>query len=251
MNWQQPGTGWPQPHPGLMSPEQLNAPVRFRARAVSNWAVAGFVMLAFGLVALSLGYTDHTSDIFKANIFRVVSTLFFAIAGVCAAVVGVFVWITLAALKRRAQYWQPPLNRDFVSISTMHVWPVRNITGPVVALAETGVTGSARYVWFATCALWPLGLIWAIVGDSALTNFQSGVVLCLAFATTAITARTLALALEPESGRRQVMLGRQAPQPGFWSRGIIEPATSAKAELTMVTPPLDDSIEKLFIKEND
>lgn len=161
----------------------------------------------------------------------------------------------LRALHRRAQAYQPKLERSAKDVRAMHYWPLRNIPGPVTILAETGVSaalGPGRFIWYVTCTLWPIALVSLIrytIGVERLFQAaqQSSVLLILAFGATAFTARALAQILAPEDTSRAVPVGSTArdTEPAFWSKGLIAVEHSTPPA-KIIDPPIDDVVDDYY-----
>lgn len=203
-----------------------DALVRRRADICYAWSVAGAGLFAVFSVCVWLSILSPGDDLFLAFLGEAAGWII-GLCGMIAVIgLGVSVQQTLQVLRDRALYAQPPLSRTATDIQTMHMWPVRNIVGPVVALAESGVDavkGPGRLVWYLTCLLWPLALIWFVAADVTRTGFQAGIITTLAFSATAVTARLLRYVLAPEEVHRHIPAGagREHVEPGFWARGFI------------------------------
>lgn len=200
--------------------------VRKRADSVFRWAMSGAGVFAAFTVFIWMSILSPGQDLVVSLLGEFGAWAF----GLCGMVsltgLGFSVYKTLQVLRDRATYARPLLSRTATDVRTMHMWPVRNITGPVVALAETGVTAvmrPGRFIWYLACVLWPLATGWFIAADVSRTYFQAGIITVLACVTTALTARLLRYVLAPEEVHRNIPVGagRERTQPGFWSKGFI------------------------------
>lgn len=220
---------------GATPPAVADEVVRKRADTVYRWAVSGAGLFAIFAVFVWLSVLSPGKDL-------VVSLLGEAgawVVGLCGTIsvigLGYSVYKTLQAMRDRATYARPLLSRTATEIHTMHLWPVKNITGPVMALKESGSTavmGPGRIFWYLSCVLWPVAAGWFIAADVARTYFQAGIITVLAFITTGITARLLNHILAPEEVHRHIPVGtgREKIEPGFWSKGFIPSENADKAE---------------------
>ncbi|MFC3850655.1 hypothetical protein ACFORJ_10825 [Corynebacterium hansenii] len=224
-----------------------------RAVAGRRWAIVTAAFFGLGAFATWGSFQSPGGSPLLSFLLGPLAVMLYFFAVVSSAVLGAYVISTLRALADRARRWQPPLARSHRTIGAMHLWPGRNVAGPVVILAETGVRGIGQWAWFATCALWPLALVSVVWSDSALGVFRTGVLATIAAVATAVTAASLARALSPPDPRRMVP-GAEATvddiddpdgteQP-FWSRGLI--TTRRPNAPKTVVPPIDDSITSLY-----
>lgn len=246
----------PPPLPGFPPPRPQRTPAELaagRAKMAKGWAIATAVLFALGAFGTWLAYQGPSVIGGFWFIVSPLSTLMFAVGVVTGGVLGAYVIATLRALRDRALAWRPPLARSRKQIGSMHLLPGRNITGPVVILAETGITGWGKWAWFATCALWPLALVWVFAGTGGIGTFQTGVLATLAAIATAVAAASVTTALAPPDPRRLIPggagAGRDADDVPFWSRGLID-ADGDRGPVT-VTPPIDDGITELFVTADD
>ncbi|MFD5868441.1 hypothetical protein ACFWGD_07500 [Corynebacterium sp. NPDC060344] len=239
----------PAPEPGEV--------VRRRAVASRTWAMVTAVL--FGLAALATwgSYQSPGGSPLMSLLLGPLSSILYFCAVVASGVLGAYAIATLRALAERARRWQPPLARSHKTIGAMHLWPGRNVMGPVVILAETGVRGHGKWAWFASCALWPAALLSVFPSNSAVGVFQTGVLATLAAVASALTAAALARALAPPDPRRMVpgqgalddaaaaaFADADAAAEPFWSRGLIAP--QRRAAPTTIVPPIDDAITSLY-----
>ena len=200
--------------------------VRTRSDSVFRWAMSGAGVFAAFSVFVWMSILSPGQDL-VVSLLGELGAWVFGLCGMVSLIgLGFSIYKTLQVLRDRATYARPLLSRTATDVATMHMWPVRNITGPVVALAETGVTavmGPGRFIWYLTCILWPLAVGWFIAADVSRTYFQAGIITVLACATTAVTARLLRYVLAPEEVHRYIPVGagRERTQPGFWSKGFI------------------------------
>nr|WP_162933202.1 hypothetical protein [Corynebacterium lactis] len=216
-------------------PWVADALVRRRADGVYRWSVAGGVAAAFYSFFSWLSVQTPGKDLLIATLGQFGAWVAAFIGIIFLVVLGFSVRQVLQTLRDRALYAKPGLSRSAADIHTMHLWPVRNISGPVAALAESGVSaalGPGRFVWYLTCILWPVAIGWFFFADIARTQFQAGIVTVLAFVATAVTARLLALALAPEDHVRAIPAahGDEESAPAFWSKGIIKPERPSSGE---------------------
>lgn len=250
---------------------------RRRAAAARAWAVATAGLFGLGTFATWGSYQSPAGSAVPSLLLGPVSSLLFVAAVVAAGVLGAYGIATLRALAERARQWRPPLARSPKTITAMHLWPGRNITGPVVILAETGVRGPGKWAWFVSCVLWPLTLVSAFLSTTALDVFRSGVLATIAAIASAAAVGALARALAPPDPRRLVpgaddalaaaldddadaddedvdpevaaeraerrARARAAAEP-FWSRGLITAQRSRTPKT--ITPPIDDAITSLY-----
>ncbi|WP_295629358.1 hypothetical protein [uncultured Corynebacterium sp.] len=275
----------PQPVPmnGFPASQPLPAPdptqqARRRGAASRNWAIVTAVLFGLGAMTTWGSYQSPGGSPVMSLLLGPLSSILCFAGVVASGVLGAYVISTLRALRDRAIAWDPPLARSQKQIGAMHLVPGRNIAGPIVVFAETGVRGNGKWAWFAACALWPIALISVIVSDSAVGVFRTAVVATLAAVVSAITAAALVRALSPPDPRRMVPgstergEGRVGTDFGFdldseadsgseadadvdaaaaadaepfWSRGLITPRRSATPKT--LTPPIDDSITTLYL----
>lgn len=200
--------------------------VRRRANACYRWSVVGAGLFALFSVFVWMSILSPGQDLL-VSVLGEAGAWLIGLCGMIAVIgLGISVYRTFQVLRDRAMYAQPLLSRTATDIRTMHMWPVRNINGSLVALAETGaaaVRGPGRFVWYLTCVLWPLAAGWFIAADVSRTYFQAGIITVLAFSATAVTARLLNYVLAPEEVHRHIPVGtgREQLEPGFWAKGFI------------------------------
>lgn len=249
----------PMPLPGFPAappprPTPAQAAVR-RATAARKWAVAAAALFAAGAAATWASYQAPGGNALLSIIMGPLGTLLYVCAVVAGGVLGAYVISTLRALRDRAIAWTPPLARSPREIGAMHLWPVRNIPGPVVILAETGIRGWGKWAWFATCALWPIALLWVFIGTGGVGMFQTGILAALAAGATAVAASSVAVALAPPDPRRLIPGGGAPGASGadgedvpFWSRGLITEPGDTRPKT--VDAPIDDGIDELIIADH-
>lgn len=218
-----------------------DALVSRRADGTYRWAVAGAIAAGFYSFFSWLGVQTPGQDLLVAALGQFGAWLAAFVGIICLVVMAFSARQVLQTLRDRALYVRPGLSRSAADIQTMHMWPVRNIPGPIIALAESGVSaamGPGRFVWYATCLLWPVAIGWFVLADIARTHFQAGIVTVLAFAATAMTARLLTLALAPEDLVRAIPAARgdEENAPAFWSKGLIK-APDASVEPERIEDP--------------
>lgn len=254
---------------------------RRRAVAARTWAIVTAVLFGLGAFATWGSYQSPAGSPLLSLLLGPVSSILYFAGVVASGVLGAYAIATLRALAERARQWRPPLARSQKTITAMHLWPGRNVAGPVVILAETGVRGPGMWAWFASCVLWPVALLSVFWSVTATDVFQTGVLATIAAAASAVTAAALARALAPPDPRRMVpgegdamavsldddadaddedadpelaaeraaeraerrARARAAAEP-FWSRGLIT-AHHARTPKTIV-PPIDDAITSLY-----
>ena len=229
--------------------------IRRRAQYVLRSALVGAGSAA------ALIFANWASLTALGNILLVLAADLLRIAGLAALVVAaIFMIINVVAVLRllseRAIAHQPPLSRSATDIHTMHTWPVRNIPGPVVILAESGVVpamGPGRYIWYLSCLHWPIGLVSFFVADLLKPTQLALMTILLAFVGTAVTAYLLRRILAPEELMRAIPAAdsRRGIEPAFWSKGIIEPANAknqAEQSARVHLPIDDDAIDSFYRK---
>lgn len=254
---QHPNMHPPVPAPGVTPPYGMkprpvpDEVVRRRAGGVRNWGVVAAILFALGALAEWGSYQSPGGSALMSMLFTPLSDLMYFTGVVAGGVLGAYVIAAMRALAERARRWRPPLARSQKAITAMHLWPVRNITGPVVILAETGVRGPGTWVWFAACAMWPLTLASVFISSTAIDVFRTGLLAALAAALTAITGAMLARAMSPPDPRRLVPgAGATAAGDGahddrpFWSRGLVTPPRETGPKT--IVPPIDDAITSLY-----
>lgn len=232
--------------------DEANHLVSFRASMVEFWALVtmAFAFLAAVLTKLSV-YTPGGSTlvstfshvlVFPAEVFYLVSS-------------ALLLWEIrklLIRLRDRAQYFRPQLSRSATDVHTMHMWPVRNMFGPVQALVETGVTaarGPGWLFWPVGYFTWIVGLIWFLLADGARAHFQALVLLTVSAFCMKLAASLLQRVLKREETYRLIPPGSaRGNDDAFWSRGIID--TAPKPETRIVDVPIDDGIDKYYRRED-
>lgn len=246
-----PLPGFPPIPPPRPTPGQ--AAVR-RATGARKWAIATAVLFTGGAAATWASYQAPGGNALLSVVMGPLASLLYFCAVVSGGVLGAYAIATLRALRDRAIAWTPPLARSQREIGAMHLWPVRNIPGPVVILAETGVRGWGKWAWFANCALWPLALLWVFIGTGGVGMFQTGVLAALAAGSTAAAASSVATALAPPDPRRLIpgggthgTAGADAADEPFWSRGL--PTGTPGPRPITVDAPIDDGIDELIIAD--
>lgn len=233
--------------------------VRRRASAARKWAIATAVLFGLGALATWVSYQSLAGSPLLSILFGFLSPVLYFAAVVSSGVLGAYAVATLRSLAERARRWEPPLARSHKTITAMHLWPGRNVSGPVVILAETGVRGPGMWAWFASCVLWPLALASVFWSNNAVGVFQTGVLAAIAAVTSAVTAASLTRAMSPPDPRRMVP-GAEGDGDGgagtgsdpdsdvdsepFWSRGLVTPHRDRSPKT--VIPPIDDAITSLY-----
>lgn len=251
----------PKPDPQVVA--------RGRALAGRTWAIVTAVLFGLGAFATWGSYQSPGGSPLLSMLLGPLSTILYFCGVVASGVLGAYAIATLRALADRARQWRPPLARSHKTIGAMHLWPGRNITGPVVILAETGVRGPGKWAWFASCVSWPIALLSVFWSTSAIGVFQTGVLAAIAAIASALAAASLVRALSPPDPRRLVpgdgaslddddldpdgpdaeegaearAAARAAAEP-FWSRGLITPTRQRKPR--DIVPPIDDAITSLY-----
>lgn len=226
-----PQHGWQSPVPdmtitGATPRWKADEIVRERSDSVFRWAMAAAGVFAAFAVFIWMSILSPGQDL-VVSILGELGAWAFGLCGMMSLIgLGFSIHKTFQVLRDRATYARPLLSRTATDVHTMHMWPVRNITGPIVALAETGVAavmGPGRFIWYLACVLWPLAAGWFIAADVSRTYFQAGIITVLACVSTALTARLLRHVLAPEEVHRRIPVGsgREHIEPGFWSKGFI------------------------------
>lgn len=220
---------------GATPPAVADEVVRRRADVVARWASGGAGLFAVFTFFVWLSVLSPGKDLVVSQLGEIGAW----VIGLCGMIsvigLGFSVYKLLQVMRDRATYTRPLLSRTATEIHTMHMWPVKNIPGPVMALKESGSTavmGPGRIFWYLSCVLWPVAVGWLIAADVARTYFQAGIITVLAFATTAITARLLSHILAPEEVHRHIPVGtgREKVEPGFWSKGFIPSENADKSK---------------------
>lgn len=256
------------PYQAPSAPEPREV-VRRRASAARKWAIATAVLFGLGALATWVSYQSLAGSPLLSILFGFLSPVLYFAAVVSSSVLGAYAIATLRSLAERARRWEPPLARSHKTITAMHLWPGRNVSGPVIILAETGVRGPGTWAWFASCVLWPLALASVFWSNNAVGVFQTGVLAAIAAIASALAAASLVRALSPPDPRRLVpgdgaslddddldpeepdseegadarAAARAAAEP-FWSRGLITPTRQPKPR--DIVPPIDDAITSLY-----
>lgn len=246
--WALPVSPW-GPAAAPIAPQNFDELIRRRARSVSRAAIVCAIAAAVLMLGnwLSLDVLGHPVAGVFVSMLRVPAFGVLLISGIF--LIGNVAY-ALRSLSDRAIAHRPQLSRSATDIRAMHTWPVRNIPGPVVILAETGVApamGPGRFIWYLSCVLWPISVVAFIVTDLFKPTQQALVLMILAAVGTAITAQLLNRILAPEELQRTIPAADTArsTQPAFWTKGIIEP-NRPQGDAPEVTLPIDDVVEDYY-----
>lgn len=233
-------------------PEVANAIVRRQAKRAQAWATVAGVTAALAALLTWLSFYTPGGVTMLAAISGLVVGAVELLYLLWAISLLVIIVRLLMKLRDRAVYYRPQLARSATDIHAMHLWPVRNMFGPVQALIETGVPaarGVARLFWPVGYVAWIVGLVWLWLADASLARFQALIVLSVASGCLALSANLLQRLLAPEEARRVVPLGSaSSADEAFWSKGIIDVAP--KRGPRVVDVPIDDGIDQYYRRED-
>ncbi|MBV7296089.1 hypothetical protein KRX51_09220 [Corynebacterium sp. TAE3-ERU12] len=246
------GPNYPAPGPygpmGVPTPPRKNPTESAigAARTAGAFAVGTVVAILITVLAYTLAHTSPNNDPLLSVLFTPMHSVlrFIGVATGLTALVCTFV--TLAALRRRAVEWDPPLARARGEITRAHFVPGLNITGVIQVLAETGIRGRFSYAWFASYLLFPITVVLFFWATTVSETIVSGTVGVINFGCWAIAMFSLADDLTEATVNYRVRpVVVPEPDPAFWERGM-DPHPRPRGA-TIITPPLSDDVDRFYI----